>query len=417
MTSNEKKPIPALNDPKEDQFQSYKKDPRLPTGIEKKAILRTSTLQNELIKNLNLQDDEEDFLNKLRQFKHQKTQETIKKLESQPLKNRPLILAELSKTAQTIVEASLFYLKHKLSEKYGLPTFLSSYKQVQEAYLAIVAMGKFGSQSLNYESDLDMIFIYSNRGETYGKKVISNGEFFAKLAQKFISSLSLLTSAGRCYQIDTELRPSGNTGTLVTSYDHFVDHQMNRAQNWERQALIRARCLCVDAEFQNKLSDQIQKLTYERPLPTDYSKNMHKIRQQVIQEKVKETKQCFNLKLGPGGLMDIDFIIHNIQLRFARIHKDLRVNSLSQAFDSLKKHDFLSKSQLNTLQEGYWLYQTLLALLQLDKRRSINRFNCESDSAKDIAQRLGFANILELQDKLVHTRSEIQEIYKTVYKV
>lgn len=419
MTKDEKKPespksTPVIHEPETDEYSEYKKDPRLDTQVYKKTFTHPPYAENDLLKKVITLDDDEAFLDELRIYKRQQHKEIIDTLESKPLKNRHEILTRLSNVADTIITAAYAHIAKNMEEIYGLPSFLSSYKQTQVAHLAIVGMGKLGARKINYHSDLDIIFVYSQRGETHGKKVIDNAEYFVKLAQKFITALSVMTAAGRCYEIDTELRPSGNLGTLVTSYDHFIEHQMNRAQNWERQALVRARSLSDHYEFQKLLDDQIQKLAFERPLPPDFTKNMHQIRERVLKERCKESENKIDIKLGPGSLMDIEFILHNIQLKNANVFPDLRQHSLFDLLNILKNHDFLSKKELQTFTEAHLYYRTIESLLQLIKNRSDSVVDFASETFEEICARLNM-NTKELQEKILHFRKEIRNIYKRIY--
>ncbi len=123
-------------------------------------------------------------------------------------------------------------------------------------------MGKLGGGELNYHSDLDIIFVYDHQGYTDGEKQISNHEYFAKLAQKIISILTMQTREGYVYKIDTRLRPSGNAGPLVTSLESFLDYHRKEAQIWERQALTKARVVLGDDRLASQLHDVIRQTVY-----------------------------------------------------------------------------------------------------------------------------------------------------------
>lgn len=406
----------GIHDSPESSFVSFKKDPRIGTFIEKKSFVTPRINHEPFLADIQKIEDEEIFLDELRYFKRSEHENIIHLYESEPLKNRPIILKRISEVAETLVMASIKRVALAMTKTYGLPSYLSSYKQIQEAHLAIVCMGKFGAMDLNYHSDLDLIFVFSNRGETIGRKSIDNTEFFIKTAQKFINTLSIQTSAGRCYQIDTELRPSGNKGTLVTSYDYFIDHQMNHAQHWERQALLRARPLCDNADFQELLSQQIEQLCFHRDLPPDFSSAMDVIRSRVLNEKAKESDNRVNLKLGLGSIMDIEFIIHNIQLRHAKIHPDLAQKSFFDLFLALAQHNILSSDDLETLSKGYLLFRTLESQLQLDRNRSESILDLDSDDLIILSEKLNLRNATELRESIVELRQAIRIIYDNLFK-
>ena len=320
--SQKKGDIPVINEPEKDSFTLYKKDPRkLPHSKKVKTTNSPSPMLKKLNAHISSCKEEEDFYDQLRYFKKNELL-SIEKLESSPLINRQKIVNSLSAVATAIVKVGHEYMSKAMTSQYGLPSYLNSFKQTESAELAIVGMGKIGAHEINYYSDLDVIFIYSHIGETLGNVSITNNEYYGKLAQKIINILAITTRAGICYDIDTELRPSGNTGTLVSSYDHFIDHQMNRAQNWDRQALIRAQCISAEEGFASLLNNQLNKLAYERPLAKDFRQNMHQIRQQVIRERAKTGEGIFDIKLGKGALMDIEFTLHLIQLENSHLFND-----------------------------------------------------------------------------------------------
>ncbi|OVE82189.1 hypothetical protein BVY03_01470 [bacterium K02(2017)] len=418
MTEDPNKPSSSvINEPKTDSFTEFKKDPRLDKSVNKTPNLKYNKEHSNFTKKILKITEYEDFLNELRQYKRKQHNLINQKYEPDPINNRETILKELSTVAEDIIIASQSWIQREFEAKFGLPTFLSSYKQDQAAYLALICMGKLGSQSLNYESDLDLIFVFSNRGNTIGEKQITNSEFFAKVAQRFINALQLLTSAGRCYEIDTELRPSGHMGALVTSYDHFIDHQMNQAQHWERQALIRSRCLTENLEYQNKFESQLQKLVYARPLPNDFTKYMAQIRDQVIKEKVHESENKIDLKLGLGGIMDIEFIIHHIQLKDGAIFPDLQQKSIFKTLRALKNHTIIKQEQLNYLINTYALYRTIESKIHLFKKRSEHLIDFKNDTGDNISNLLNYQNSDILKRELLNHKTKIRELFCEIYKV
>lgn len=408
--------IPPIAEQNEDSFTQYNHDPRLiiKSQKEKKDDFH-SPLLKELTDRLRAIKDEEKYLDEIRYFKREKQKLIMDSLENHPLENRKKILNKLSEIAETIVCLTQDHIQKRMERDFGLPTYLSSYKQTQISNLSIIGMGKLGGGTINYHSDLDLIFVYSHTGETQGRHTMSNNEYFAKLAQRFINTLSVMTQAGRCYEIDTELRPSGNQGTLVTSYDHFIDHQMNKAQNWERQALIRARPITGESEFRQLLSTQIRQLVFERPLPIHFTKTMHEVREMVIQEKVKTSETSFDFKRGHGAIMDVEFILHHIQLKNARVFPDLKLLSLFDVLDQLRKHNLIASKDLETLTEAHLYYRTIESLSQIIKNRSITKMDYESDLFSEISERLKFKNKNELKEKIIHLRNAVRSIYEGIY--
>lgn len=420
---NKKPPLktisPALEplfEPKEDQFQSFARDPRL--SSENKIFdenFPTSPLSLKLAKETRSLMDKEAFYNAIREFKKNEYQKLLP-LEEKPFQNRKKILNTITQIAEAIILVTYQYTQKNLTAEIGIPGYLNSYKQNLISYLGIIGMGKLGAGEMNYESDLDLIFVYSHEGETFGKKNITNREFFIKFSQRLIQALSTVTSAGLCYPIDVELRPSGNAGTLVTSFEHFMEHQMNRAQEWEYMALLRARAIAAPKNFIHQINSHIQKLAFEHPLPAHFFSVMHGIRQRVHVERSKESQTVIDLKCGPGGLMDIEFILQGIQLKNQRVFPDLRKTSLFDIIDSLKKHDFLDKEELDLIEQAHLHYRTIVSQLHLMKKRSARLLDFDSDLCTEIRERLGFASDQELKEKLIALKTGVQKIYKRFYE-
>jgi [glutamine synthetase] adenylyltransferase / [glutamine synthetase]-adenylyl-L-tyrosine phosphorylase len=404
---------PVINEPKKDSFTLFKKDPRLNTSVYQLASKKKSQdLRVDLSQEFSQYKDDENFFDAIRQYKTEQKNRIINELESSPLQNRPRILKALSTLADSILFVTYERVFQIMKAKHGMPCFLSSYKQTVPANLAILGMGKLGGQEINYYSDLDIIFVYSHRGETLSSPAMDNRQFFVKLAQKYINVLSVMTSAGRCYEIDTELRPSGNAGALVISYDHFLDHQMNKAQTWERYALLRARAMASSWEFQDQLDKQINKLTYQYIVNKDIIPHMHKIRKQVIKERAAQETNGFDIKLGEGGLMDIEFIAHLIQLKYGLIHPNLQQRSLFELFDALKKHDILSVSERTTLSQAHLYFRSIESLLHLDKKRSDSFLQFDTSLSELITEKL---NLTSVKEYIKDLREDVRKIYKRFY--
>lgn len=404
------------NDSAGDHFQSFKKDPRLSVeNVELNERLPQSSLLPDLKARLKSCQDKQDFYDNLRLFKREELAR-ITKWENEPLKNRWKILSETALVAETILIAAYEYIRDTLGAEIGIPSWQTSYQQTAPAHLAVVGMGKLGTGEMDYESDLDLIFIFSHLGEVIGKKKLGNHEYFIKFAQKLIQLLAIITGAGRCYAIDVELRPSGQAGPLVSSFDHFLEHQMNRAQEWERLALLRARPIVAPKSFLNRLNSHLDELAFKAPLPTRFFPTMHAIRQRVLRERLQEPDNSFDLKLGQGGLMDIDFVLLGLQLKYQLLYPDLRQRSLKKLIEAFSHHSILSKAEITGLSEAHLLYRTLIAQLQLKENRAVTLLRFDADACAESNEKLGFSNKKELQEKLVHLKNQVQTLYRRYYE-
>lgn len=405
------------NAPTNDSFVAFNKDPRRVITKEPSSKTQSPKPENPLKTWMATSMDDEGFFDELRRFIKKQHNQITEKYEGGPLKNREIILAKLAEVAEFVIATADYRVSQHMIRNYGIPLYEASFGGEQPADMAVVGMGKLGAQELSYQSDLDVIFVYSHVGETRGAAPLSNTEYFAKYAQRLIHMLTVQTPAGRGYSIDIELRPSGNKGTLVSSYDHFLDHQMNHAQHWERQALLRARVLTGEKSFNALCQNQIDELAFTRPMPSDFATTMHAIRHRVLTEKVHEGETCFDLKRGQGSVMDIEFVVHFLQLRHCRIFRDLRVRPLYEALRRLERHHILPSEEAKNLTEAYTLYRSLECHLQLIKKRPESLVQIESEEFSEIREKLGFPHDAALKDAIAAHRSAVKNAYHRVFAI
>lgn len=406
---------PALFDPDKDGFARYRVTPHLgDAGDKSKIAPRRSPLLEALSAELKGSTDKEDFYNRLRRFKRCKI-ESIARLEEDPLANRRAILRQLSDLAVAIIAAAYDHVAQGMPSDLGMPCYLASYKQVSASVMAVIGMGKLASHEMNYESDVDLAFIYSHIGETNGVKSVANDEYFIRFAQRLINTLMLLTETGRCYQIDVELRPSGNAGPLVTSFDHFLDHQMNQSEPWERMALLRARAVVLPDNFGLPLTAHLDDLRWKRPLPDNFFPDMHAIRERVAAERAQESKHRIDLKFGLGGLMDIEFILHGLALKCQAVYPQLRQSGMFELIDAVAGLELLSAAEIAMLTEAHLLYRTLESKLHLAKRRAEHVMDTGAKDFSTLIHGLGHGDAKVFTAWLLDLRHGVREIYRRYY--
>ena len=258
----------------------------------------------------NVAGDIELELDVLRQFKRAQTlviavAELAGELGALQAAEHLSTLAEL--LLQTVHDRAL----EELRQQHGRPLYRSDGK-TREARLGIIGYGKLGGRELHYRSDLDIIFLHDSGTEaamTDGQRPIDNGQFFARLAQKIISRITLLTAAGKLYEIDTRLRPDGASGMLVSSLSAFRDYQCHKAWTWEHQALVRARHVAGDPA----IAEPFEAIRREvLTLPRDAGTLKHDIlemRERMYRAKRPPEGETVNLKHSRGGLVDIEFLV------------------------------------------------------------------------------------------------------------
>ncbi len=295
----------------------------------------------------------EDKLNTLRSFKHIESLKLCFKELSEDLE--PIYVGKyLSMVADVVMDSSLELARNSIK--------CSARQRKLLDKMVVLGLGKLGGGEMSYASDLDIIFIYEG----------DDHELFSKYAQRFISNLSVYTSESFCYKVDVELRPSGKSGTLVSSLEAFEEYHNSSAQIWEKQALIKARAVAGNRALGEKVMKVIENFVYAKETVPDFHKEIHRLRGRIEKELANETEFRFNLKMGRGGLVDIEFLIQMLQLAHGPANPELRTANTMEAVGTLYGAGLIKGDEALTLGEGYLFLRKMGNLLSLFNDRSKN---------------------------------------------
>lgn len=323
---------------------------------------------------------------------------------------------QLSALAEVTMGFTLFLARREVAKKYGIPTYSGEDGNWKEASFIVVGMGKLGGEELNFHSDLDIIFIYSHMGETDvsfdgkpGKRrKITNHEFFAKVAQRFISNLSTVTKEGYVYKVDMRLRPSGSAGPLVTSFSAFKNYFTKDARLWERQALIKARVVVDEKDFGKEVQRWISSYTYESPVPDTVQADISDIRNRMEKELGKERDGFLNLKFGRGGLVEVEFLTQFLQLVYGGRLPALRTQNTLKALFELLRGKILGEEEFRILDEGYRFLREIEISLRLVHDGSVERFLVDDRAIR----LLNMPSLEEFQLKYNTMTGNVREVYR-----
>lgn len=364
----------------------------------------TSAIDENLAKATN---DEEAF-ESFPWFKHQETRR-IQHLDLEEKLGIKEVLGRLTLVAEAVIATARKFATHALTERYGTPRD----EKGNPASFAVVGMGKLGSREIDYGSDLDLIFVYSDGGRTDGERSVDNAEFFAKLAQRIISLVSTASRYGRAYEVDSELRPSGHQGLLVSSHQAFLDYHLNQASAWERTALMRARVIDGDEKFMNTLKATLKHLAFEIPPPDEKAarEELDGIRTRVKNELMREDETHFDLKHGPGGSDDLDAIIQQAQLINAHTNPAMQANNTFEILKALHDEGIFSAKEYEILESALYFYRTLLSRVRLFTGRATRIMDIESPYAGKIAKIMGLSGVEQIIERLLEHRKKILAIF------
>lgn len=301
------------------------------------------------------QQDPEQVMERLRQFKQA---QVLRVAASDITGMLPLMKVsdQLTWIAEAVLDETLRHVWANLTAQTGTPHYQVD-STTHAAGFAIIGYGKLGGLELGYGSDLDVIFLHDSHGQaqqTNGKKSLENAVFYARLAQRIIHTLSTFTPAGRLYETDTRLRPSGASGLLVSSLEAFRQYQHDKAWIWEHQALLRARAItgspALIAQF-----EQIRQHVLCRARDIDTLRyEVTQMRRKMWEALGSKDAQCFNLKKDHGGITDIEFIVQFLILAHAHTHPELvRWSDNIRQLESLQHAGILTMEQSETLSDIY----------------------------------------------------------------
>ncbi len=276
-------------------------------------------------------------------------------------------MADLSALADASLSVALDWLHADLVRRHGEPR--DAHDQPQR--LAVIAMGKLGGCELNFSSDIDLMFLFSGPGQTRGGgRPLSSEEFFNRLGKRLIKTLNETTGDGFVFRVDMRLRPFGDSGPLVQSLGAMESYYETHARDWERYALIKARCCAGDLTLGESLLSDLQPFVYRRYI--DYSvldslRNMKK----MIDREVQRKDMRGNIKLGRGGIREIEFIGQMFQLVRGGKEPALRSRRILDVLAALQRLRLLPESAVADMRQAYcFLRNTEHRLQQIDDRQT-----------------------------------------------
>jgi glutamate-ammonia-ligase adenylyltransferase len=306
----------------------------------------------------------------------------------------PEVARQLSALADGLLEQAVFLALDYAQARWGIPRLRSGAR----APLAVLGMGKLGGRELGYHSDLDLLFVYGSAAgeETTGGSSgrLGHHEWFARAAQRLLSLLTLQFREGRLYAVDTRLRPSGNQGPLVVSEEALVEHHTRRGQLWERQALVKARCVAGDVGYGERLlSEVLAPLVWSRPLPAEAAAEIHRLRMRMEREVADESAERLNPKTGQGGLVDVEFATQYLQLLHGGELPSVRRTGTLEAIEALAAAGKLSRAEASELRQGYLFLRRVESRQRLVHGRALQHLPTGGRALQLLARRLGYGGL------------------------
>lgn len=270
------------------------------------------------------------------------------------------MLEHISATADAFINGALNWLYPRYCERFGTPRD----DQSQAMPLLVIGMGKLGGQELNFSSDIDLIFCYPAQGETdHSRKPIENSVFFTRLAQALVGLLDQITADGRVFRVDLRLRPFGQSGPVVASISALEYYYQEQGRDWERYAMVKARLIGASKAHEDELKSLLRPFVYRRYIDFSAIDALRKMKTLITQETRRKGLER-NIKLGAGGIREIEFIAQAFQLIRGGQQRQLQTQSLYGAYHAIAELNILPAATVNELLQCYEKLRKMEHVLQ-----------------------------------------------------
>jgi glutamate-ammonia-ligase adenylyltransferase len=318
-------------------------------------------------------------------------------------------LRDLSDTADAAICAALAWATESLRPRHGTPRTESG----EPCGIGILGMGKLGGYELNFSSDVDLIFVFSESGETDGPKRIANEEYFQMLGQRLVGLLSRKTADGFAYRVDVRLRPFGSTGPLAVSLPALEDYLMQNGRDWERYAYIKARVIndWPDAGYFYK--EVVRPFVYRRYLDFGVFGSLREMKA-MIEAEVQRKEYAADIKLGPGGIREIEFIAQSFQLVRGGSLAELRSRELLTVLPALARHGCLSVAAVTELTNAYLFLRRLENCIQAVGDKQTHLVPADDADRGRVLLALGFPQWATLVAELDRHRNAVSRHFRDV---
>ncbi|MEC4748395.1 bifunctional [glutamate--ammonia ligase]-adenylyl-L-tyrosine phosphorylase/[glutamate--ammonia-ligase] adenylyltransferase [Methylomicrobium sp. Wu6] len=321
-------------------------------------------------------------------------------------------LMDLSLLADACIRYALDFLYRQATEKRGTPLL----KDGSPQQIIVLGMGKLGAYELNYSSDIDLIFAFPEEGMLQDRKETSYSEFFTRLCQSLVRVLDEITVDGFVFRTDIRLRPYGDSGAVIMTFDGMENYYLTQAREWERYAMIKARQVAGDFEAGKQLMAMLQSFVYRRYLDYGAFEELRALKQQITQE-LKRKDRMENVKLGPGGIREIEFIGQAFQLIRGGKEKSLQMRGIQDVLKRLGELHLLTTEDAEQLQHSYVFLRVVENHIQQYQDKQTHDLPASSQARAALAHSLGFAGWDAFKQELDRVRNAVHEVFGQVFSL
>jgi glutamate-ammonia-ligase adenylyltransferase len=319
------------------------------------------------------------------------------------------VLRELSLLADVCIRAACRYADTAMADRHGAPQGSDGAR----LELLVLAMGKLGGGELNFSSDIDLVFAFPEHGETGGARPLEHEEYFARLGRRVAQLLGSVTAEGFVYRVDLRLRPFGDSGPAIVSFDALEDYLQQHGRDWERYAYVKARPVHGAESFDELYRNVLRPFVYRRYLDFSVFESLREMKDLIARE-VERRELRDNVKLGPGGIREIEFIVQAFQLIRGGGKPALQTRSLLQALPLLAGHKLLSPEAVVELGESYRFLRRVENRLQQRNDEQTHDLPRDETGRARLALAMGAADWPALAAELERHRRRVSGHFRTL---
>jgi glutamate-ammonia-ligase adenylyltransferase len=328
--------------------------------------------------------------------------------------------AELSNLADAALEAAYRAGRHELDKKYGRPQYKASTGKASRCPFTVIAMGKLGGRELNFSSDIDILFLYGKDGNTSGPRIITNHQYFVELSEIIVKLIGEKTPDGFVFRVDTRLRPEGERGDLTQSLAGYETYYESWGRTWERSALIKARPCAGDMELGLDFTLALRPFVFRKYLDYSAIAEIRDLKLRIESSPSHEAK-ALDVKLGPGGIREIEFFVSTLQLIYGGREHGIRELGTLRALHRLALAGLITFEEQGFLSRAYEFLRLAEHRLQVVDERQVHSCPRNDESIRALALRMGYRDAGEkdagtafIEDYKRHT-GKVREIYDRLF--
>ncbi len=391
------------------------KDPKVVVDLWESGQLKSQILASEISKGLDKAlsgiSDRESLKKALRRFRNLQMLRIAWQDLTGTIGLEQTFMA-LSDLAAQCIRKALDLLFSWLIQDFGLPTLQDARPKTGSTGLVILGMGKLGARELNFSSDIDLMFVHTGPGRTQGqRRSLSHDEFYTLVAARLIDVLGSITADGFVFRVDTRLRPFGEGGPLVVSTEAMEQYYENFGRDWERYALIKAAPVAGDLALGEQLLDDLRPFIYRRYLDYSVFDSLRSMKNLIQQEMAKKGLKD-HIKLGPGGIREVEFFCQVFQLIHGGRHPSLQVQGTIKALSALSTSGVLSDEICQDLIDAYCFLRTVENRLQEYDDQQTHVLPREERARQRLATSMGYESWTAFEKVLAGKRAIVHQHFE-----